>query len=1024
MVKGNVTPSPRRWALTSGQSCPAVRRHKLSASLTVAVVVMLLADACLAPHAWTKRVVSAPAGESLPPVLGGRPIWARGETDPGVVALFRRTFDLPAGLADPQLSIIADTRYEVWLDGRWLGRGPARFSRVRQEFDYLPLEDLSPGTHLMAVVVQFAPNQRRSESVRPALQASVQGWTETGWQEVAASGSEWKAIISPAWDGNAAPVSELQLIGPMEILDLRQLPAGWLQPRFDDSAWPLAEEIEPTPFPALTPRTIPQLRQVTRLPAGLVESGLLSPGWQLVELEAPGGTASITYCLPVTATRPTLLRVEALDAGPVAVDGSPPLTWQERLDARRPDVLVASAWLAAGAHRLEIQVPGDGSTFGQGPEAEAIDTDDAAGHSNSNALGGRVLVIEQENLQVAAAPGNAASHHPGKRSLLANPVPGSDEAPQVSLEEGGAEVYLPAGSAARYLVLDFGRTLHGRVVMEAEGPAGTVIDAGWDERLTEGRPLPNPGSLVSNLWSQVDSWTLDGTRRSLTTLDARAGRYLLIQVWGPGPVRLRRVHVQEELYPVEQVGTFASSDPLLDTIWQVGVDTLRPNMTDAYTDTPWRERGQWWGDAMISYYANRAVFGDLALLLRGLRQMADAIDQDGRPPGMAPNWPGGFMLDFGMLWIEGLYLYWTQSQDLGPVAELYPAAERLASWLESYQDPSGLMDVPPAHWSESALVDWSALDSRSGESTALNAQYSAALWQLGELAQALGDGVRAQYYSDMSTAIRERMNDLLYLPAEGCYATSRLDGTVVAPSVHAQAWALRYDVVPPEARASTVAALTRQLEPFFGAEGFSATESMGMFYVLEGLAEGGATTAALALIRERYGAMLAQGATTWWELYTPRQTRGNSLSHSWGASPTWFLSSHVLGSTVLDPTRWRVAPHPGDLRFAQGSVPMGSGTLDVAWQVPGCGELRLTVVSPQGTRGEVLLPVYRFDAQVIMDGTILWDGGPLTQHAMEMSGDGLLISGISDGPHEILVSSTCYATWLPLAPSASETGFE
>lgn len=1017
MLDGNVA-SPHRGAVPAPSRVrPA--RQRLSASLPVMLAMMLLADACIGPLIGKTRAASPRADDSVPTVLGGKPIWASGETGAGAVALFRQTFNLPAGLADVQLSIIADTRYEVWLDGHWLGRGPARFSRVRQEFDNLAVGDLSPGSHLLAILVQYAPNVRRSESLRPALQASARGWTGTCWQTVVATAAEWKATLSPAWDREAALISELGLIGPMELLDLRELPAGWLEPCFDDSSWPTAIEITPTPFPALTPRTIPQLHETPRLPTGVIESGLLSPGWQLIELEAPADTTSVTYSLAVTATtRPTLLRVEALDAGPLALDGGPPLTWRALNEPRRPDVLRAEAWLSPGPHRLEIAVPGDAAFSTHLPEAQASDAGHVPYPAGSTAMGGRVVAIEEGGLEISAAIGIQASHDPGRRTLLANPLPGGNTAPQISLEEVGAQVYLPPGSAPRYLVLDFGRTLHGRVAVEAEGPAGTVIDAGWDERLTEGRPLPNPGSLVSNLWSQVDSWILDGTRRSLTTIDARAGRYLLLQVWGPGPVQLHGVHVQEELYPVEQVGTFASSDPLLDTIWQMGVDTVQVNMTDAYTDTPWRERGQWWGDAMIAYHANRVAFGDLALLLRGLRQLADAVDEDGRPPGFAPNWPGGQMLDFGMLWIEGLYLYWTQSQDLEVVAELYPAAQRLVGFLESYEDASGLMNVPPAHWSESALVDWSAWSSRSGESTALNAQYSAVLWQMGEMAQALGNEAGAQHYHDRSAAVRQRINDVLYLPVEGCYATSRVDGVLVEPTLHAQAWALRYDVVPPERRACTVAALSRQIVPFFSPEGFSASEPLGMFHVLEGLAAGGATTAALAVIRERYGAMLALGATTWWELYTPRQTRGNSLSHAWGASPTWFLSSHVLGGMVLGPTGWRVEPHPGDLSFAQGSLPMGRGSLDVAWQVPGCGQLGLRVASPPGTSGQVLLPLYRFDARVIMDGLTLWDGGPLVQQGVEMTDEGLLISGVSDGEHEISVFFACHGTWLPLALAA------
>ena len=52
------------------------------------------------------------------------PIWPH--THPPArheVALFRHSFTLSQPLRDPELTIFADTRYEVWLDGAWLGRG-------------------------------------------------------------------------------------------------------------------------------------------------------------------------------------------------------------------------------------------------------------------------------------------------------------------------------------------------------------------------------------------------------------------------------------------------------------------------------------------------------------------------------------------------------------------------------------------------------------------------------------------------------------------------------------------------------------------------------------------------------------------------------------------------------------------------------------------------------------------------------------------------------------------------------------
>jgi alpha-L-rhamnosidase len=517
---------------------------------------------------------------------------------------------------------------------------------------------------------------------------------------------------------------------------------------------------------------------------------------------------------------------------------------------------------------------------------------------------------------------------------------------------------------------------------------------------------------------------LDGTPRRLTTIDARAGRYLVLHFYGRGSVRLSGLRALQEAYPVQALGSFSSTDPLLDQIWQTGANTLVPNMTDAYTDTPWRERGQWWGDAFAAFTVNRAAFGDLGLLRRGLRQVADDLDANGRPPPCVPRHDDGMVLDYGMLWIEGLYTYWRLSEDLSLVQELYPALRRLLSFLATYEGPNGLLDVPPAHWSQSALIDWPAATSRSGESTALNALYAANLRQAGELMRALGYPSDAQNALDKSGSVRAAIQERLYLPDQGCYAASRHvpeAGGVIAPSPHAQAWALRYGAVPVGHRQAVADCLLDQLEPFFDEGGWPAVETYGMLWTLDALGETDRTTPALDLIRAQYGRLLAQGATTWWELFTPNQDRGHSLSHAWGSAPTWFLSAHVLGGQALGPNAWRIAPHPGDLALARGAVPLAAlageqAAIEIAWEAR-CGAFQLAFQAPEGTQGEVLLPVPE-NAQVTLDGEPIWEGGSAGVGGPTWTPQGLSIAAQGGARHVFEATWPCEAALAPQTPGS------
>jgi hypothetical protein len=106
-------------------------------------------------------------------------------------------------------------------------------------------------------------------------------------------------------------------------------------------------------------------------------------------------------------------------------------------------------------------------------------------------------------------------------------------------------------------------------------------------------------------------------------------------------------------------------------------------------------------------------------------------------------------------------------------------------------------------------------------------------------------------------------------------------------------------------------------------------------------------------MRDRYGPMLARGATTLWESFEPSA----SLCHGFSATPVYQLSTEVLGVAPLEPgcTRLRIAPQPVDLDWARGVVPTVRGDVDVAWQPDG-ESLQMDVTVPDGVEALIHPP--------------------------------------------------------------------
>ena len=907
------------------------------------------------------------------------PIWTHSSVAaPHQVALFRHTFTLDGQLERAELGIFADTRYEVWVDGSWVGRGPARFSVATREYDVYPLGDLQPGSHLVAVLVQWAPNTRRSESVTPFLRAHVHGVTDDGGRVVTRTDSLWKALSSDAWRQDAIPVHSWRLIGPTELVDLRRIPHDWMLPAFCDSEWPAAVVKNLADDAAYRPRSIPLLDNVPITPT-VRDAGLLSPGRAMGEL-VPPTTDPYSYAFDVQ--RSTAFTVEMLftpESPPsttVRLDGKG-LVWRKG-GAYRPDVCAARTPVAPGPHTLSFRnVPPQGLTF----------------------------AISTRDIQSAPLPFEQGVHA-GRRLLLAEPV--SHPGPIEISRDGGMNVEFTAAPA--YIVLDLGRVVHGRLVAEVTGPAGAIVDIGWDERLLAGtyRPLPYPGSLHSR-WNQTDSWVLDGTTRSISTLDARAGRYVLIAVWGSGPVELGDIRVYEERFPVAQRGEFSCSNGSLDRIWQVGVDTLVPNMVDAYTDTPWRERGQWWGDAYVEDHVNRVSFGQSSLLRRGLLFMAEA-STEGQLPALSPNGDGVHLLDYGMLWVQSLNDYRKLTADTQFVVSVYPVLSQFMRYLESYEHPtSGLLDVPLGHWSQTALIDWAAFYSRYGQSTAINALYYDTLMDAAEMAEELGDSAGAHSWRQKANLVKRQVNADLYLDAQSRYVTTIFEGEAVPPGPHAQAWALAYGLVP-EREVGDVASSLLQL--LSSDPRHPNVEIYGTFWVLDALGRAGRVSEALYVTESYYGRLLDLGATTWWEHFGSHLNYRASLSHGWGAAPTWFLTTYVLGARRLAPNTWLVSPAFQGVSHASGVLPLQDGELQVYWERPRCEDRRVELTSPVGAAGDIVLPFINATTVMTLNGQVVWrDGHPLADGVTGLR-DGVHVS-LEEGVYALVVHQDCSTVYLP-----------
>ncbi len=293
----------------------------------------------------------------------------------------------------------------------------------------------------------------------------------------------------------------------------------------------------------------------------------------------------------------------------------------------------------------------------------------------------------------------------------------------------------PAGLPAQgvWRRYDLGRVRLGKPSFTIDAPEGAVVEFAYAEHLDRGR-VPPYINLSAGPSANMDRYVARGGPQTFEPLTPKGGRYMEVHVLAD-PVRVTFLEESylERGYFGEPEGAFECSDPRLNEVWRVGVETLRACAEDAIVDNPTRERGQWTGDVVgVGIDIADAAYADLRLLRRGLVQSAQCAREDGLVAGMAP---GGtiFLASYAAQWVTACMHYFELTGDRTVLEELYDAAGRNMAALERDPDEPGVPgDVA---WN---FIDWGYAPPDAPLDPALNLHYLDTLEAMARWAKTLG----------------------------------------------------------------------------------------------------------------------------------------------------------------------------------------------------------------------------------------------------------------------------------------------
>lgn len=951
-----------------------------------------------APTPPTTAAPAKPMPKQAPRSWNARWIWTGGDPKPqNSYTYFRKNLQLDSTPREAKLHLTADSRYQLFVNGKFVGRGPVRSDRRWLYYDTWDVAPhLKKGKNAVAVLVHhFGEGTFQYMQGRGGLLAEVVG---SNGKSLGHTDASWRALRSEAWSGGR-PRMSIQL-GFNEVYDARKAPVDWTEPTFVDQSWPQAQEIGAAgmePWPNLVPRDIPAMLETPLRAAKVLETVELEPvtGAQYVDLLAlmerkEWAVAYLSTVLTSPEAQEVTLKFGSDDALKVWLNGQPVVS---RLVSRggAPDQEAVRVKLSAGPNTLLAKVIQGHSKWdfyyrlsgNQWPVTQqggtsagsywrvagpfSFERDDTLRRGFDTAFwpeqqpnaknAGKDLswkvVQATASLPTEVAQEMATTHH---KPLSAVQV----VAPERLIQDGaaGALLQMPPGTGVSFLI-DFGKEVTGYPRFRVRGAkGGEVIDLGYGEVLHDaaGEFLPQTDGKLGRLNPDrdgvhyADRYVCAPGTQTFQTFDKRGFRYLQVDVRNADGIQIDDVSLLFSTYPVQYRGAFSSSDERLNKIWETGRWTCQLNMEDGYTDCPWRERGQWWGDARVEALINYYAFGDTDLIKKCLRQQGQSLNDEGLTWGVYPTeWDGGRLPSFTLIWVSTLWETYEYTGDPEIVRELFPKIRTtLDKFFAPRVGPRGLLkDIP--YW---VFIDWAPVDDK-GEVGSLNAYYYDALRSAAKMARLLGDASAADY-EKRAEDVKSALNRQLWDAQAHAYRDSIQPDGKLSPKITQQTNSLcvLFDIAP-------VAEHGNILNYVYAPENKGKVVEAGSpyfsYYQLAALYHAGRDEQAIAYIRDRWGKMLDWGATTWWEMWTP----GASFCHGWSGGPTYNLPSEILGIKPLKPgfAEVLIAPQWVGLAHASALVPTVKGDVGVAWQRDETSRTAAVRVEvPKDLPAEVVLP--------------------------------------------------------------------
>lgn len=430
--------------------------------------------------------------------------------------------------------------------------------------------------------------------------------------------------------------------------------------------------------------------------------------------------------------------------------------------------------------------------------------------------------------------------------------------------------------------------------------------------------------------------------RNFTVNGSKAFRYVYIET--DDTLKYDNVSMDYEYAPFleDNSGMFKCNDELINKIWEIGAYTMDLTTREFFVDGIKRDRWTWSGDAIQSYLMNYYLRFDNECVKRTIRQLR------GKDPVTAHI---NTIMDYTFYWFKSVYDYYLYTGDVDFVREIYPRMQTMMEYVLNRTNHNGMAEGKDDDW---IFVDWVDFPMhKRGTLCFEQILFCKSLETMQMCASVLLDkpldnppqgsikpeeyAKDVQRYSELANSLRYKLKPTFWDDKKKAFKHAIEDGIMNEQiTKFPNMFAIIYDYLSEEEKKDVMTSV--MLNP----EIEDITTPYMRFYELEALCQMGMQEQVIKEIRDYWGGMIKQNATSFWEKYNPNdkgrqhltmygRPYGKSLCHAWGASPIYLIGKYYLG---VQPTKagyeeYIVKPTLGDLEWMEGDVPTPYGKIHI-----------------------------------------------------------------------------------------------